>query len=393
MNDNPVTPGDGASRRPLGELSDAAELKLLAESRPEELYEAADRLCRDVSDDGPAGSAALRTVGRFADVLAETRSRECARFAVDLVGRLLPVGPAHREEGDLLRRSVAAKLARSQQLRDLAPLFAELPDTAQDPSTDVRACLLGELALIGVWQGRPALDAYAERLRELGHPLAVLPRTRLDVEHRFTVRVRGLGSVKTSAQLRSRFPEVPPTDSGAAAGRAVGQVPDGTRARAASEPFTAGGWAREPEARFFTLPSPLDPDDFNISFVKELPLDCLAGEGTRRGGAVACRTAPDDVLNTLFAAAYDGGANGRAQGGAYARLYAWNSLYAFLGLPTDVLFLEAVGQALDHRWLRFMAFTDWFHHDTADEAFAVLDPTRTRVTVLAATDTDADADG
>ncbi|MGW3913399.1 DUF6183 family protein [Streptomyces sp. NPDC005070] len=46
-----------------------------------------------------------------------------------------------------------------------------------------------------------------------------------------------------------------------------------------------------------------------------------------------------------------------------------------------------MGQALDHRWLRFTAFTDWFHHDTADEAFAVLDPARSRVAVLAATDT------
>ncbi|MFF7484930.1 hypothetical protein ACFZBC_05435 [Streptomyces luteogriseus] len=33
------------------------------------------------------------------------------------------------------------------------------------------------------------------------------------------------------------------------------------------------------------------------------------------------------------------------------------------------------------------------HHDTSDVAFAVLDPTRTRVAVLAATDTDADRDG
>lgn len=37
-----------------------------------------------------------------------------------------------------------------------------------------------------------------------------------------------------------------------------------------------------------------------------------------------------------------------------------------------------------------MVFTDWFHHDTADVAFAVLNPSRTRVAVLAATDTKAD---
>ncbi|MEW2114695.1 hypothetical protein AB0945_05815 [Streptomyces sp. NPDC005474] len=45
------------------------------------------------------------------------------------------------------------------------------------------------------------------------------------------------------------------------------------------------------------------PVDFNIAFIKELPLACLEGEGTRRGSAVSCRTTPDDVINELFAAA------------------------------------------------------------------------------------------
>ncbi|MFF1675915.1 DUF6183 family protein [Streptomyces sp. NPDC058256] len=392
MNDNHVTPGDDASRRHLWERLGPAELKQFAESGPEELYEAAEQLCRRAAGEGPDGSAAARTVGRIAEALADTRSGDCVRFAADIVGRLLPPGSAYREEGDRLRRSVAAKLVKVQQLRDLEALFEELPDGVQDTAVEVRACVLGELALIGAGRGRPVLDAYAERLRELGHPLARLPRTRLDIEHRFGVRVRGLGSIKTADQLRSRFPEIPATENGAAAGRRAGETLDGRRARAAAEPFTVSGWVREPEARFFTLPSPLAPDDFAISLIKELPLDCLAGEGTRRGVAVTCRTTPDDVLNELFSAAYNGGVNGQAQGGAYARLYAWNSLYALMGLPVDTPFLEAVLLAADHRWLRFIAFTDWFHHDTSDVAFAVLDPTRTRVTVLAATDTDADAD-
>ncbi|MFC8069493.1 DUF6183 family protein [Streptomyces sp. NPDC057293] len=317
---------------------------------------------------------------------------DCVTFAVDLVSRLLPEGAMPPGEDDRLLRSVAAKLVKAQHLRDIEPLFHELPDEVPGPAVELRACLLGELALIGSVAGRPSLEAYSERLRELGHPLARLPRTRLDIEHRFTVRVRGLGSIKTAKQLRSRFPEAPSTDGGRVAGRGARDARDDGRANAAARPFRAGGWAREPEARFFTLPSPLSPDDFGSSFIKELPLRCLAGEGSRRGSALACATTPDDVLNELFSASYVGGVNGQGQGGAYARLYAWESLYALTGLPTGVPLLEAVRRAADHRWLRFMAFTDWFHHDTSDLAFAVLDPTRTRVAVLAATDTDVDRD-
>ncbi|MFD5342157.1 DUF6183 family protein [Streptomyces hawaiiensis] len=68
----------------------------------------------------------------------------------------------------------------------------------------------------------------------------------------------------------------------------------------------------------------------------------MAGEDRHRGSALACATTPDDVLNELLSAAYSGGVNGRGQGGAYARLYAWDSLYALMGLPADVPFLEAV---------------------------------------------------
>ncbi|MEU6909182.1 DUF6183 family protein [Streptomyces coeruleorubidus] len=391
MSHNRVTPGDDASDRPLSERS-GPELQHLAERRPEELYAAVEQLCRRASAEGPGGACVARAAGRIAETLAGTRSRDCATFAVDIVGRLLPVEATDRGEADRLLRSVAAKLVKAQHLRDLEPLFGELPDGIPSPAVELRACLLGELALIGSGAGRRTLDAYAERLSELGHPLARLPRTRLDIEHRFTVRVRGLGPIKTPTQLRSRFPEVPSTDSGAVAGGRASDTRDDGRAEAAARPFTAGGWACEREARFFTLPSPLSPDDFGMSFITELPLRCLAGEGGRRGSALACATTPDDVLNELFSASYHGGVNGQGQGGAYARLYAWESLYALMGLPAGVPFLEAVRQATDHRWLRFMAFTAWFHHDTSDAAFAVLDPTRTRVTVLAATDTDVDRD-
>ncbi|MFF5575103.1 DUF6183 family protein [Streptomyces luteogriseus] len=357
------------------------------------MHEAAEWLCRTMTDDGPRDGSVASTLGRIAETLADTQAPDSVTFAVDLVNRLLSEGAMPPGEGDRLLRSVAAKVVKSQHLRDIEPLFREVPDGIPDPAVELRACLLGELALIGSAAGRRSLEAYAERLRELGHPLARLPGARLDIEHRFAVRVRGLGSIKTAKQLRSRFPEAPSTDGGAIAGRGAADARDDGRANAAARPFRAGGWAREPEVRFFTLPSPLGPDDFGISFIKELPLRCLAGEGSRRGSALACATTPDDVLNELFSASYVGGVNGQGQGGAYARLYAWEGFCALMGLPAGVPLLEAVRRAAEHRWLRFMAFTDWFHHDTSDVAFAVLDPTRTRVAVLAATDTDADRDG
>ncbi|MFB6787924.1 DUF6183 family protein [Streptomyces olivaceus] len=312
----------------------------------------------------PPGASAARAAGRIAETLADTRSRDSATFAVDLVSRLLPEVALPPDEGDRLLRSVAAKVVKSQHLRDIEPLFREVPDGVPEPAVELRACLLGELALIGSGPGRRSLEAYAEKLRELGHPLARLPGARLDIEHRFAVRVRGLGSVKSAKQLRSRFPEAPSTDGGAVADCGAGDARDDGRV----------------------------PDDFGISFIKELSLRCLAGEGSRRGSTLACVTTPDDVLNELFSASYVGGVNGHGQGGAYARLYAWESFYALMGLPTDVPLLEAARHAADYRWLRFMAFTDWFHHDTSDLAFAVLDPTRTRVAVLAATDTDVHRD-
>lgn len=82
---------------------------------------------------------------------------------------------------------------------------------------------------------------YAEKLRELGHPLARLLGARLDIEHRFIVRVRGLRSIKTVKQLRSRSSEAPSTDGGAVAGCGAEDARDDGRANAAARPFTAGG--------------------------------------------------------------------------------------------------------------------------------------------------------
>lgn len=387
MTDEALVRDDRTPRWEPPELPEAAELKNLAAGWPEKLYDLAWQFSRWGNGQGADEDFAARAMWRIAETLAVTQSWACAKLAADIVGRLVTPRPAYREERHRLPRSVAAKLARRQHLLDLEPLFRELPEEL-NAETEVRACVLGELGLMGHGRARPLLDAYSERLRELAHPLARLPRTRLAFEHRLDTRFRGGPSPTDLERLRASYPDVPPTPGAAAAARTASEVPDLTRAEAAAEPFHVAEWACEPEARFFTLPDPLDPAEFNIAFLKALPLECLQGERNASGEAAAVHTTGDDVLADLFSAPFSGGVYGDPQGGAYARFYAWRSLYALMDLPAETPYPFAVRTAADHRWLRFEAYTDWFHSDMADTAFAVLDPTRTRVAVLAATDTD-----
>ncbi|WP_371100016.1 hypothetical protein [Streptomyces sp. PU_AKi4] len=77
----------------------------LAEHRPEELHEVAERLCCGTSGEGLGGTPVVRTAERFAETLADTRSRDCAVCAVGIVSRLLSLEAVAREESDRLRRS------------------------------------------------------------------------------------------------------------------------------------------------------------------------------------------------------------------------------------------------------------------------------------------------
>ncbi|KPC64118.1 hypothetical protein ADL29_13950 [Streptomyces chattanoogensis] len=105
----------------------------------------------------------------------------------------------------------------------------------------------------------------------------------------------------------------------------------------------------------------------------------------------------------LFLAAFAGGIRPAREGGAYARPAVWRGPYALLDLPRDVPHADAVRQAAAHRRLRFAIAEDtdngWFvggysEHDVGRIrlGFAVLDPTRRRITLPAATDTDTDTD-
>lgn len=398
------------------------QLAELAEVEPVRLHALGERYLRQ-DDSGQCGEAeaagtAARDVSLIGETLARVRSPECVRLALDLAERAVSVPRPGGDAWEAVPEAVAAQLALSQTPRALEPLFTDVPSTLDaalsmaldaaadpgvDPAVDMRARILGEMACVGVGQGRSVLDAYAERLRALGHPLAWLPRARLDIEYRFGQRARGLGHLKTAAQLRSRFPELLPTEAGEEAGRTASECPDAVRTDLTGQPFTVGEWGRAPEARFFSLPEPLaqvlpEPgrgaasgeangrDGWNIAFLQALPLDCLAGADLRPDMAVTCHTTADDVLDELFKAVAIGGAQGRPRSRAQARLHAWQSMFALMGLPHDTPFMDAVRRAADYRWLRFLAVGDWFRNSVNQVGFAVLDPNRTKVAVLAAAD-------
>ncbi|MFI9170137.1 DUF6183 family protein [Streptomyces lincolnensis] len=363
----------------MSELPDDASLKVYAATDPERLHDLA------------RAADSARAIGKLSELLADQQSRETTDWAIRLAERL-----GEEREPDVWRpvvRRIAWQLAQRPSIVHLKPQFENhVPVSLDDPGTEVRACLLHEMALrFGLGRHHHEVYAsYGEALRALGHPLAWLPLGSLYFENRLRrgASMEGLmlGS-HTPEQLRLAYPEPPPTDGGARAGRTARRVPDETRAEAATEAFAPLG---QYEAAFYTLPEPLDPADFNAALLAELDAECL--EAVTSDTITAVHTTADDLADDFFTAAFGGGLWTEPLHGAYARLLTWRSLYAVMDLDTGVSHYDAVRLAADHRWLRFAlsrhTANRWFHGDLTDAGFACLDPTRTRVAVIAVTETD-----
>ncbi|MGW7364045.1 DUF6183 family protein [Streptomyces sp. NPDC054841] len=364
----PVPPG----------LPNDASLKVHAVTDPERLY--------DLATDPARASEGNGAILKLATVLTEHHSQAATDWAVRLAEHLARAeGP---EGGRGPMRRIAWQLVQRPSTVALGPHFAHPPTDLDDPATEFRACLLQEMALRWGLDDEPYVS-YGARLRDLGHPLAWLPLTSLYFENamRSAAVMQGgiLGSM-SPAELRARFAEIPPTESGARAGRTARQSPDALRADAAMGPFAE---LAQSEAVFYTLPQPLDPADFNSALLAELDAPCL--HNLTRDTLTAVHTTADDIAGDLLVAAFSGGLWGEGHEGAYSRLLTWRSLYALMDLDPDVSHHDAVRRAYEHRWLRFAAArrtSNWFHGDLTDCAFAVLDPSRTRIAVLAATETD-----
>lgn len=360
-------------------LPNDASLKVYAATDPERLYVLATEPART------ARSLYAPEVLKLVELLTGQRSQAATDCAVRLgehAARLVPAPGAAQ-----LMDHVVRELGRRSTPVHLRPHFEQAP-TAEDPVTEFRARLLHQLALGRGLRDEP-YTTYQAGLRELGHPLSWLPLTSFHFEH--TVRERAwspgdmLGSMSPE-ELHARYPATAPTATGAGAGLAALHTPDDRRAEVAVDPFAGLGRSA---VEFFTLPEPLDPADFNSALLTALGATSLAGLTAET--LAAAHTTADDVIGDLYVAAASGGMWGDSRPGAYCRLSTWRALYALMDLDLSVPHGHAVRAAADHRWLRLAPARrtgDFFFGDLSDTAFAVLDPTRTRVAVIAATDTD-----
>ncbi|MDT9689031.1 DUF6183 family protein [Streptomyces sp. P9(2023)] len=361
-------------------LPDDASLKVYAVTDPERLYSLATEPPR------VAGSLSAPEIMSLAELLARQRSQAATDWAVRL-GEY-----AARRTGApgavQLMAHVVRELVRRPSSATLPPYF-ELPPKADDPDTEFRACLLQEMALRWGLDREP-YTAYQAGLRELGHPLAWLPLASFYFESAMRERAwwRGstLGSLK-SDELHARYPEIPPTAAGALAGRGARRAPDDRRTEAAMDPLAE---LASSAVEFFTMPEPLDPADFNSALLTAIGSRCLAG--LTPDTLAAAHTTADDLAGDLCVAAFSGGVWGDGRPGAYVRLSTWRALYALMDLDPSVPHTRAVRAAAEYRWLRLAlarrSGNDFFFGDLSDMAFAVLDPTRTRVAIIAASDTD-----
>ncbi|MEV6235891.1 DUF6183 family protein [Lentzea sp. NPDC051838] len=242
-------------------------------------------------------------------------------------------------------------------------------DLSAARSTEERACLVHELVLRGT-PGRPLGD----------HPLAWLPLTRSELEEHVD-----LPEYDDDGHARFTRPRGRQCGWTVIAGA---QIP-AARETACLDHTTAAvdGWTKGSngtiEARGFEFDEPV-PAELLPNVLLGLKLQCTDGE--KKTFWVAEAT-PAEVWRELFAASSLGGACNAGTYGAYGRLAAWRSLAGLVGLENaEAADVEA--RVNEWHWYRFDPETCWFEGVDWDLAVIALSPDRTRLTVLAATDTD-----
>jgi uncharacterized protein (TIGR02996 family) len=264
------------------------------------------------------------------------------------------------------------------------PVFRALPDAR---GFEEQSCLLHELVLRGrALSTIPGALDHAAQMRGRGHPLAWLPLTLLAPDAELPPRA-----------MRPRPAGIaPPVPPGAGAplapGRAGAPTVVGTEVLELESPVFAAarGWKEESngmlEGHVFRLDRALNTSAAGSAWFAGLPASALNGPPLAANWTVN-RVPGAGALLTLFMAASTGGAYGRREAGAYARLHAWQSLSALAGCALGAP-AEDVAAVVDRcEWFEFGG-TPWFHQIAWDLGLICVRPDCLSVAVLAATDTD-----
>ncbi|MFJ1754135.1 DUF6183 family protein [Kitasatospora sp. NPDC088134] len=308
-------------------------------------------------------------------LLAAAPGAENAERALRLLSAL---PPGDRRE---LRRRVSV-LAADRPVEELASAFAE------PAPEELRAFLARELRLRGtdlstvpLLAARAAVEQPAYQQCPFGLAAADdLPE--LPPYPGAEPGAGGLAIVPSGAELP------PLAKASGHAAREVTAPDDFTALGAATAGWAAGSNGRT-EARVFALPAPLEPDTPEALriLLPSLGLDCLRDRNDRSGLAVRATDATA-VWELLFAVALHGGAYSSGVDGARARLVAWQSLSALADCPRSADLAAIERRAERCAWFAFEAATGWFDQVAWDLGLLALSPDRTRLAVLAATDTD-----
>jgi uncharacterized protein (TIGR02996 family) len=283
-------------------------------------------------------------------------------------------------------RDLASRLAGGQPADVLLDLFER--HEAEGRHDELLACLVQELVLRDTRiTDSAAVARFAARLRERGHPLAVLPLSLTGVELELR---KWLPNYHPSGESRLVLtgPDAaadPGDDSCTPEG-----VPSLTEVAepAASERIEAAvrGQGRQAEVRLFRAAVPVGGQDPSPRLLLSLGLDSLRGADPR---AVRAEFAPASrAVGVLFSAASLDVASTCGLRGAYGRLATWQSVAGLVGAEAGEG-VEAVAALAERcRWLYFAADTAWFEFMYWSLALAAVRPDGLSLAVLAATDSD-----
>lgn len=307
----------------------------------------------------------------------------------NLVQALRLIAVAHSGGRDL-ERYAASQLAAGHSPTDLAAVVFGGGAPAGGASEELRACLVHELVLRAIAVPElPQVAKWATSPHWRHHPLSWLPLELFEVEQE-----RDLPAYNARGGSGHAVPYGPSNVRGEAARPGEPGVPTGAEVTtdaivasisSAVENWTQGSNGRI-EARVFEFAEAISVAAVP-AILPAIGLECL-GDRKAKDAFSAASSTPAGAWRVLFAAAASGGAYNHGCYGAYGRLFAWRSLGGLAGAMEDATAIEVAELGQRCEWYHFDADSPWFDQVAWDIGLAALDPSRSRLAVLAATDTD-----